>query len=121
MLGGFFGVRVQAPETVAEEVPADVVLRAGRWIPRLGGWLAGQKRPAAAVTLGRTIVVHPDVELTTRLLRHELTHVRQWTQRPLAFPLHYAWLHLRHGYRGNPYEIEARAAEHSGARRPGSA
>jgi hypothetical protein len=112
---------MQAPQQVAEEVPEEVVLRAGRWIPRVGGWLAGQRHPAAAVTLGRTIVVHPDVELTPGLLRHELVHVRQWAQRPLAFPLHYAWLHVRHGYRANPYEIEARAAEHSGARGPGSA
>jgi hypothetical protein len=121
MLGRIFGTPMQPPGRVAGEVPPDVVLRAGRWLPRVGGWLAGQGRAAAAVTLGRTIIVHPDAELSPRLLRHELAHVRQWRQRPLGFPLHYAWLHLRHGYRGNPYEVEARRAEHSGVPGPGSA
>lgn len=107
MLGRLFGARIE-PLT---EVPERVTLRRGRWIPVLGGWLTGSARPAAAVTLGRTIVVHPDARLSTRLLQHELAHVRQWRRRPLTFPLHYAWQHLRHGYRENPYELEARAAE----------
>jgi hypothetical protein len=92
-------------------VPDDVVVREGRWIPVIGGWLTRSRRPAAAVTLGRTIVVHPAARLSRRLLCHELEHVRQWKERPLTFPLHYAWLHVRHGYRDNPYEVAARAAE----------
>lgn len=111
MIGRLLGARARP----AIPVPAGVVIRAGRWVPRLGGWLAGSPRPAAAVTLGRTIVVHPDAELTPRLLRHELAHVRQWRRRPIAFPLLYAWRHVRHGYRDNPYEIEARAAERGDA------
>jgi hypothetical protein len=107
MLGGLFGKRIAAPP----EAPPDVVIRAGRWIPALGGWLSGHRQAAAAVTLGRTIVLNPDVPLTPRLLRHELAHVRQWQRRRFTFPFHYAWLHLRHGYRANPYEVEARAAE----------
>jgi hypothetical protein len=107
MLDRLLGRMERAPA----EAPAGVVIRRGRLIPVLGGWLSGHRAPAAAVTLGRTIVVHPDVRLTTRLLRHELAHVRQWRQRPLMFPLHYAWLHVRHGYRANPYEVEARVAE----------
>jgi hypothetical protein len=107
MLGRCLGKRVT--EAFA---PAGVIVRRGRWVTALGGLLAGQRRAAAAVTLGRTIVLHPDVPLTPRLLRHELAHVRQWQRRRVTFPLHYAWLHLRHGYRANPYEIEARAAEH---------
>jgi hypothetical protein len=107
MLGILFGKRVEAPP----EAPADVVVRRGRWVTALGGWLSGHGRAAAAVTLGRTIVVHPGVPLTSRLLRHELAHVRQWRRRRFTFPVHYAWLHLRHGYRANPYEVEARAAE----------
>jgi hypothetical protein len=106
MLGRLFGKRVADPRA-----PAGVVVRRGRWIPALGGVLVGQRRAAAAVTLGRTIVLHPDVPLTPRLLRHELAHVRQWQRQRLTFPFHYVWLHLRHGYRANPYEIEARAAE----------
>src|SRR5690606_41430626 len=61
--------------------------------------------------LGRTIIVHPDAVLTPRLLRHELMHVRQWQRDRLGFPFRYAWYHLRYGYGGNPYEIEARRAE----------
>lgn len=107
MIGSLFGRRMIPPA----DVPPDVVVRSGRWIPVLGGWFTGSARAAAAVTLGRTIIVHPAAPLTARLLRHELAHVRQWQRRPLTFPLHYAWLFLRHGYRANPYEIEARAAE----------
>src|SRR5690606_40083689 len=66
------------PLAVSGRVPEDVVVLRGRWLPVLGGVLAGMKRPAAAVTLGRTIVVHDEASLTTRLLRHELAHVEQW-------------------------------------------
>ena len=91
-------------------VPPRVVLRSGRWIPALGGILGRMRGPAAAVTLGRTIVIHPDVELSRRLLAHELAHVRQWSEDPL-FPLRYTIESLRHGYWNNRYEKEARAAE----------
>jgi hypothetical protein len=107
MIGILMGRRIRP----AVEVPSGVTIRAGRWLPLLGGWLSGHARAAAAVTIGRTIVLHPEVRLTTRLLRHELAHVRQWRRRPFTFPVHYAWLHLRHGYSANPYEVEARAAE----------
>jgi hypothetical protein len=113
MFGRLLGREVEA----AVVVPGGVVVRASRLITAIGGRLSGHSGPAAAVTLGRTIVVHPDVHLTERLLRHELAHVRQWQQAPLTFPLHYVWQHFRHGYRNNPYEVEARAAEH-GSRGP---
>jgi hypothetical protein len=100
-------------------LPPDVQLRVSRIIPRLGGWLAGMGAPAAAVTLGRTILVPPGAKPDARLLRHELAHVRQWERSPVAFPFRYTVAHIRHGYRGNPYEIEARAAEGGG--RPGEA
>ena len=109
MLGRLFGHKLVPPIAV----PAGVVIRAGSWIPRLGGWLSGHDQPATAVTLGSTIVVHPTARLTRRLLQHELVHVRQWRQRPFTFPLHYAWQHLRHGYRNNPFEVEAREAENT--------
>jgi hypothetical protein len=107
MLGRVLGAPVASPL----HLPDGVTVRSGRWLPVLGGWLSGHARAAAAVTLGRTIIVHPDARLTARLLHHELTHVEQWRRRPLTFPLRYAWQHLRHGYRNNPYEAEARAAE----------
>lgn len=101
------GRRVDAPLPL----PAGVSVRRGAWIPVLGGRLSRMNGPAAAVTLGRTIIVHPSAHLTERLLRHELAHVRQWRRRPFAFPLQYLWNHIRYGYRENPYEIEAREAE----------
>lgn len=96
----------KAPVTL----PNGVELRAGRWIPRLGG-LFTRTRRAAAVTLGDTIIVHPDVQLSARLLQHELMHVEQWRRQPWSFAWRYAWNHLRYGYRDNPYEVAARAAE----------
>ncbi len=102
---------VRQPAVPPEPLPPGVVVRRGAWIPWIGGFLARMGRPAAAVTLGRTIVVHPDAVLTPRLLRHELMHVRQWQRDRLVFPFRYAWYHLRYGYRNNPYEVEARRAE----------
>jgi hypothetical protein len=107
MLGRLFGREL----TRVAGTPRGVTIRAGRLVPGIGGRLSGLRGPAGAVTLGRTIVLHPDVRLTDRLLRHELAHVRQWQRAPLTFPLHYVWQHLKHGYRDNPYEVEARAAE----------
>jgi len=94
-----------------EPLPPGVSLRRVTWIPALGGLLSGMRRAAAAVTLGRTILVHPAARITPRLIRHELAHVRQWQRRPFLFPFLYVWNHLRYGYYANPYEIEARNAE----------
>lgn len=81
-------------------------------VPALGGWLSRLGGPAAAVALRRTIVVHPDVPLTPRLLAHEIEHVRQWEE-DLLFPLRYTLETLRRGYANNRYECQARAAEAS--------
>jgi hypothetical protein len=94
-----------------EPVPEGVYVRAAKWLPAIAGRLSGMRGPAAAVTLGRTIIVHPNVRLTSRLVRHELAHVRQWQRHPISFPVRYAMNHLRYGYHANPYEVEARAAE----------
>ncbi len=106
-------VRLVAGDEVACPValPPRVVVRASRLIPALGGRLSGMGRAAAAVTLGRTVVVHPDAAATSRLIRHELAHVAQWERYPFTFPLRYIRAHIRHGYAHNPYEREARAAE----------
>jgi hypothetical protein len=100
-----------APEE-APPLPEGVTVRRGRWIPRLGGLLGRMNGPAAAVTLRRTIVVHPSVRMTQRLLAHEMAHVRQWAEDPL-FPLRYTAETLRRGYVQNRYEREAREAEAS--------
>jgi hypothetical protein len=53
----------------------------------------------------RTILLkHADA--SDDLLTHELCHLWQIQHRPLHMPLAY----LRHPYRTNPYEVEARAA-----------
>ena len=101
--------RVEAPAPVS--LPPGVALRSSRLVPVIGGLLAGMKGPAAAVTLGRTILVHPDVAVTARLVRHELAHVGQWERHPVTFPIRYVGAHIRHGYTDNPYEREARSAE----------
>ncbi|HEU0052861.1 MAG TPA: hypothetical protein VFQ39_06775, partial [Longimicrobium sp.] len=66
--------------------------------------------PAAGVTLGRTILVHPEARVDAAFLVHELTHVEQWAADPL-FAVKYAAESLRNGYRGNRYEVEAYARE----------
>jgi hypothetical protein len=113
LLGPLLGRRIDRDVAA----PAGVVLRRSRWIPRLGGWLAGLSGPAAAVTIARTIVLHPRARLSEPLLRHELEHVRQWRERPFTFPFRYVWCQIRHGYRNNPYEVAARRAESATAAR----
>lgn len=106
------GEKLSPGEAASFELPAGVTLRRGRWIPALGGLLGRMSGPAAAVTLRRTIVVHPSVRLTPRLLAHEMAHVRQWAADPW-FPMRYTAESLRHGYLQNRYEREAREAEAS--------
>jgi hypothetical protein len=67
-----------------------------------------------AITLGRDIFAWRELEPAE--LRHELQHVRQWTRYKLGFPLVYlaasiaALVSGRGWYRGNRFEVEARAA-----------
>jgi hypothetical protein len=96
---------------VGLQLPPAVQVRRSRLVPWLGGKLGRLGGPAAAVTLGRVILVHPDVVPDERLLRHEMAHVAQWVRDPLTFPFSYIRAHIRHGYRDNPYEVEARVAE----------
>ena len=104
------------PPSAGPPLPRGVTVRRGRLVPRIGGLLLRSRRPAAAVALRRTIIVDPEARLTPDLLAHELEHVRQWADDPL-FPIRYTLATLRHGYRDNPYEVEARAAadRHSGS------
>jgi hypothetical protein len=104
------GRRVPPPAHLPDDlVPQGVVLREGHLIPRIGGLLARMGAPAAAVTLGRTIVLNPGARVTPGLIAHELAHVRQWRD-DLLFPLRYTLATVRHGYIDNPYEVEAREA-----------
>jgi hypothetical protein len=112
---GLLGPPIQIPHAGgAPPLPPGVVLRRGSLLPRLGGFFARMGGPAAAVTLGRTIVFHPGARVTRELLAHELEHVRQWREDAL-FPLRYTLATLRHGYHANPYEQAARAAARAAA------
>ena len=111
MIGRLLRPALGRPAAVAGSLPSGVEVRVGRWLPTLAGRLAGMRSHAAAVTVGDTIVVHPEVTLSEALVRHELAHVRQWRALPWTFVVRYAAAHLRHGYRDNPYEVEARKAE----------
>lgn len=47
-----------------------------------------------------------------RLRRHEMAHWAQYQRMgAVMFYVRYVWLSLRYGYRQNPMEVEARAAE----------
>lgn len=91
------------------------------WLRRPGGlilpnWLA--------ITIGRDILAWRP--MNERELRHELAHVEQWRRHGWWLAPRYAlasWRAWRAGtgwYRGNAFEIQARAAER-GAPEPGSA
>jgi hypothetical protein len=92
-------------------VPPGVVVRRNRLIPAIGGMLmGGSRRPAGAVTLGRTILWNADAPVTDDLIVHELVHVEQWRDDPL-FALKYCAEWFRHGYRENPFEKVAYARQ----------
>lgn len=104
------GPRVPDAE-LPHPVPPGVVIRRNRLIPAIGGvFMGGKRQPAGAVTIGRTILFNADQPITPGLIVHELVHVRQWNDDPL-FPLKYCGQWLRHGYRQNPYEVEAYARQ----------
>ena len=70
-------------------------------------WLFLTRRGFGAITFGR--VVTSAVPLTPRLLVHESHHARQYeVLGPYFIPV-YLWLQARHGYAGNPLELEAEA------------
>ncbi|HSM38207.1 MAG TPA: hypothetical protein VK838_02660 [Candidatus Limnocylindrales bacterium] len=70
-----------------------------------------------AITLGHDIVAWRPLD--ERELRHELAHVEQWNRHGWTLPARYvmaSWRSLRAGegwYRGNRFEVEARAAADS--------
>ena len=106
-------IRATCPRSAPspEPLPPEVSVRRASWLPQVAGLLSGMGGPAAAVTLGKTIIVHPSVRLSSRLVKHELEHVKQWQTLGWKFPMQYVANHFRYGYTDNPFEVEARSAE----------
>jgi hypothetical protein len=53
-------------------------------------------------------------EVTDRLFRHELEHIYQVREEGwLKFYLSYIWESIRHGYKGNKYEVAADLLENT--------
>lgn len=103
------GARVPACD-LPFPVPPDVTVRRGGVMPHLGGWFMGGSRvPAAAVTLGRTILCDAGHPITDDLIVHELVHVEQWKDPLFAAKYVAGW--IKHGYRHNPFEEEAYARQ----------
>ena len=65
----------------------------------------------AWVPVKRTVLIRRDVEVTERLIAHELAHVRQ--AEAAVWPLAYVvqWLTTGMNYSTMPFEVEARRAE----------
>jgi hypothetical protein len=108
LIAPVIGSAVELPEGLAARHPelAKIRLRRGGLPVRVGGWALGQ-RTVAAITLWRTVYVAPGVALEAELLLHELRHVHQF-EASAAFPIRYLWESVRHGYRANRYEADAR-------------
>ena len=76
------------------------------WLPLRYTWIGG-------ITLGHHIYFkRSEADVTPEMLKHEMCHVAQIDKHGLVgFYLKYLWYSLRHGYKNNPFEVEARAAE----------
>lgn len=70
-----------------------------------------------AITLWNRVYIRNRKPLSDTLIRHELCHVEQWYSiGTFKFPALYIWETIRHGYRNNRFEREARG-ELSSSRR----
>lgn len=89
-------------------------IKENSFIARLAAFKLGAKQ--VAIVIGSTIHLHNtkarDFLDNERWLRHELCHIRQFQEHGFV---KFIWLYvvesIRHGYRQNRFEIEARAAE----------
>ena len=83
-------------------------------LARIAAWKLKSK--GAAIVFGKTIYLHnisrEQLLNDTRLMRHELCHVRQYKQYGfLPFLYKYLLESIRKGYTNNKFEVEAREAE----------
>ena len=75
------------------------------------GWTL-RRTGFAGVTLPWGIYILPERLQDARLVRHEQAHADQIAQYGvIGFYAKYLWFTLRHGYRNNPLEKQARKAE----------
>ena len=75
------------------------------------GWTL-RRTGFAGVTLPWGIYILPERLQDARLVRHEQAHADQIAQYGvIGFYARYLWFTLRHGYRNNPLEEQARKAE----------
>jgi hypothetical protein len=75
------------------------------------GWTL-RRTGFAGVTLPWGIYILPERLQDARLVRHEQEHARQINELGvIGFYARYLWFTLRHGYRNNPLEEQARKAE----------
>ena len=84
------------------------------WIARIAA--KKLKATAVAIVIGNTIHLHNASReaflKNERWVRHELKHVRQFREHGFVrFLFLYVLESIRHGYKQNKYEVEARAAE----------
>jgi hypothetical protein len=109
VLAALIGQPLDLPSTLVARFPelATVRWRRGGLPVALAGVFMGRSS-IAGITLWRTVFLATNAPLDPQLLLHELRHVHQF-ETSLAFPLLYLWESLRHGYRRNRYEADARA------------
>jgi hypothetical protein len=75
------------------------------------GWTL-RRTGFAGVTLPWGIYILPERLQDERLIKHEREHARQIEEHGvIGFYARYLWFTLRHGYRKNPLEEQARKAE----------
>lgn len=80
--------------------------------PRLLSWLLRRFGKVAITLPPWGIYYVPGALVGPRLTKHEAAHWAQYERMGLVrFYATYLWLTMRHGYRQNPMEVEARAAE----------
>lgn len=89
-------------------------IRENSWVARIAAFKLGTN--SIAIVIGKTIHLHNTTKQeflqNERWLKHELCHIRQFRQHGyIQFIVKYLWESVKHGYRNNKYEIDARAAE----------
>ena len=84
------------------------------WIAKIIVKIAAKITPCTiGVAPWPFIFIYPkDYVTDLSLIAHERVHLKQWKQYWIVgFLPVYVYYHIRYGYKNNPLEIEARAAE----------